>query len=210
MTNKTSGWNYGWDAGFAFQINQSNFLNVNYYSEINFSKLTGYSQQSNVYQANFSDNLVVPATWTLNLVHKPTSLWTVVETFRYIQWSVEKNFELINSAEGNIIFPLNYNDSWSAQLATRYQVSEKWGVGIAAEYDSSPQSTAFRPIALPATSITLLGASLDYALTSQWSAKLQYAYIFANPEINQAGPPAQLGHVNIGVNAVDLGVAWKI
>ena len=210
MTNKTSGWNYGWDAGLAFQINQSNFLNANYYSEINFSNLTGYSQQGNVKHANFSDNLVVPATWTLNLVHKPTSLWTVVETCRYIQWSAEKNLALVNSAGGNIIFPLNYNDSWSAQLATRYQVSEKWGVGIAAEYDSSPQSTAFRPIALPATSITLLGTSLDYALTSEWSAKLQYAYIFANPEINQAGPTPQLGHVNIGVNIVDLGIAWKI
>ena len=210
MINKSSGWSYGWDAGLALQINPSNFLNVSYYSKINFEHLSGYSQRGNLSQTNFSDNLVIPTIYTLNLVHKPTSLWTVVETLRYIQWSEEHNLMLTNSAAGNITFPLNYNDTWSVQVATRYQLFDDWGVGIAAEYDSNPQSTAYRPIALPATSVVLLGGSIAYALNTKWSAKLQYAYLFANPEINQSGPPTQFGHVKIGVNIVDFGVAWKI
>jgi long-subunit fatty acid transport protein len=210
MTNKTTGLNYGWDVGLAWQINNHNFLNLSYYSKINFSKLTGYSQQGNVYNANFSDNLIIPATWTVNLIHTPIESWTFIETFRFIQWNAERDLTLVNSAVGDIFFPLFYNNSWAIQIAARYQFLEKWGAALAVEYDSNPQSIAFRPIALPATDTTLVGAALDYAMTAQWTAKLQYAFIFAKPGINQAGPPVQLGHVTIGVNVIDFGLSWKI
>ena len=210
MVNKSAGLNYGWDTGLAYKLNKTNFLSVSYYSEIKFDHLAGYSQQGPVYQPNFSDNITFPATWTLNLVHQPTSLWTIVETVRYIQWSVEQDLTLTNSAGGNISLPLNYNDSWSALLGTRYQLFEHWGLGLAAEYQSNPQSTTFRPIALPTASLVILGASIDYALSSQWTAKLQYAYGFTNPEINRTTPVVQQGHINIGVNILDLGLTWKV
>lgn len=209
MFNQSSAWGYGWDTGLALQLNKSNFLNLSYYSEINFTHLAGVSQLGNLYRPDFSDNLIIPTTYTLNLVHKPTELWMLFETIRYIQWSQEQNLLLKNSVAGDLFFPLNYNDSWSLQIASRYQILEDWGLGVAAEYESSPQSVAFRPIALPATSITLLATSIEHTISKQWSAKLQYAYVFADPRINQAGPTPQNGHVKIGVNIVDFGVTWK-
>ncbi len=210
MVNQSSSWGYGWDVGAAITLNDSNFLNFSYYSEINLPRMTGYSQWGSVYQSSFSDNVVLPATWTLNLVHLLTPKWTVLETVRYVQWSKERDLTLMNTAIGTLFFPLNYNDNWSGMVAARYQWNDKWGISAAVEYATNPQPTAFRPIALPACAVTIVGGGIEYALTSRWTAQFRYGYAFANPEINQQLPVPQLGHVDIGVNILDLGVTWKV
>ena len=115
-----------------------------------------------------------------------------------------------NSTLGDQLFRLNYRDTWNGILTARYQLFDFIGVNLTAEYDTSPQSIVNRPIAYPASSSMIVGGGFDYALSKQWCAQFQYAYLFANPAIKQMGPPQQTGHVKIGINMVDLGLVLKI
>lgn len=208
--NISQGWGYGWDAGIVFKMNEFNTFNFSYYSKINFPRLKGTSTLGNTQNLNFSDNLVAPTTFTLNAMHQITPEWSLSETARFVLWSQEKNLTLTNSVAGDITIPLNYNDIWSLMLATRYQISEHWAGGAVVEYQGNAQSIAYRPIVLPTTDIVIGGVMLDYAASAEWSAQLRYAYVYANTGIEQAGPPVQSGHVNIGVNIMDIGLTWKM
>jgi long-chain fatty acid transport protein len=208
--NKSSGWGYGWDVGLAIKMNEFNTFNLSYYSAIDFTPLHGVSTKGSIYRSDFSDNLVAPATFTFNLTHDVTPAWTLSETARYVRWGDEKSITLRNSANGNVVLPLFYNDIWSLMLSAKHQFSEDLAIGAIVEYDGSAQDIAYRPISLPVTSLIIGGLSLDYAISSQLSTKLQYAFVYANPKIVQEGPPSQVGRVNIGVNVIDLGFTWKM
>jgi long-chain fatty acid transport protein len=208
--NISRGWGYGWDAGLVFKLDEFNKFSFSYYSRIDFPRLKGTSTLGNIQNLNFSDNLVAPTTFTLNAMHQVTPEWSLSETARFVLWGQEKNLTLTNSAAGDVTIPLNYNDIWSLMLATRYQFSERWAWGGVIEYQGNAQSIDYRPIVLPTTDLVIGGVMLDYAASSQWSAQLRYAYVYANTGIERAGPPTQSGHVNIGVNIMDIGLTWKM
>lgn len=208
--NKTHGWRFGWDTGIEIILNDSNFLDFTYYSKINFEQLTGYSQYGNLYQGNFSDNLVIPDTYILNLTHKLAEHWFVFETLRYISWSEANYLALRNSALGTYTVPLNYNDSGTFAIGTRYEWQENWSALVFVEYQTSPQSTQYRPLGLPASALSVLGGSIDHRFSQYWTLNLHYTYVFANPPIDQAGPPIQNGHMAINVTILDIGLTWKI
>jgi len=208
--NIARGWGYGWDAGLFFKLDDFNKISFSYYSRIYFPRLSGVSILGNIVDSNFSNNLVAPTTFTLNAMHQVTPKWSFSETARFVLWSQEKNLTLTNSAAGDVTIPLNYNDIWSLMLTTRYQFSDRWAWEGVVEYQGNAQSIDYRPIVLPTTDLVIGGVMLDYAASSQWSAQLRYAYAYANTGIEQARPPAQSGHVNIGVNIMDIGLTWKM
>lgn len=209
LYTKTSGWAYGYDLGVSWKVNQFNTISLSYYSLLNFTPLTGNSYLQSMSTTNMYLNINLPPTYTLNLTQNATPEWTFIEIFRYVQWSVERNLTLSNTVAGELFFPLNYQDVWSALLLARYQWTDALGVGVIAAHDTSPQTTAFRPIALPAASLNFIGGNMDYAISPQWSTKIQYTYAFTNPAINQSGVYRQIGHEPIGISIFDLGVTWK-
>jgi long-subunit fatty acid transport protein len=170
------------------------------------------STRGSIIRTDFSDNVIAPATFTLNLIHHVTSEWTLAETARFVWWSAEKNLFLKNSADGDVFIPLNYQDIWSFMWAARYQFSERVALGGVAEYVANAQSVVYWPSVLPTTSLLVGGAMLEVAFSSELSALLRYAYayVYGNPKIDQVGPPRQLGRVNVGVNVIDLGFTWKM
>lgn len=210
VINKSQGWQYGWDAGIAIQLNKTNFLNFSYYSKINFDQLTGYSQQGVVRQNNFSNNVVIPDTYTLNLTHLLSETWLIFETIHYIQWSEANYLAMRNSAIGSFTIPLNYHDSASFLIGARHQLREKWSITGIVEYQTSPQSTQYRPIGLPTSALTVIGADLEHTFHQNWTVDLRNTYIFANPPIHQSGPPLQNGQMAINVIIIDAGLTWKI
>ncbi|MDF1684948.1 MAG: outer membrane protein transport protein [Legionellaceae bacterium] len=208
--NISQGWGYGWDAGLVFNLDELNTLDFSYYSRIGFPRLKGKSILGEMSTSNFSSNLVAPTTFTLNAMHQITSKWLLSETARFVLWGQEKNLTLTNAVAGNIKIPLDYQDIWSLMLASKYQFSEHWTGEGQIEYQGNAQSIAYRPIVLPTTDLVIAGFILDYVASSQWSAQMRYHYVYANTGIEQAGPPTQSGHVNIGMNIMDIGVTWKM
>lgn len=211
ITNKGHGWAYGWDAGLNYVINKTTFANLSYYSKISHTHITGRSTWGPV-ATHFSANyFIIPSVLTLNLVHLITKSWVLSATGRYMHWSDERTLQLFNTAIGNLFLPLHYNDSWSAQLATRYQLREQWAIKGAVVYGSSPQPTAYRPIALPSYEEVTLGAGVEYAINKCWSAQAFYAHVFSHPPINTTGVTGPiLGNVKLNVDVFDFNVTWKI
>lgn len=210
MFNRSQGLGYGWDAGIAFKLNDSNHMSFSYYSAIYFKQLKGTSQQGSNYRSDFSNNLLAPATYTFNAVHQLNSKWLISETARFVQWAQMENLVMTNSVDGNTITRLNYNDVWSLMGVLRYQGNEHWAGEGLLEYVANVQSKRYRPIALPATAVLVGGGMLEYMASSQWSVQMRYAFVYGGPDIEQNGPPSQLGHINIGVNIVDLSLTWKM
>ncbi len=208
--NKSQGFGYGWDVGLTVQLSESNLLAMSYYSQIDFKHLRGTSTRGSLYRGDFSDDVIAPATFTLNLVHHVTSEWTLAETARFVWWSAEKGLLLKNSVDGDVFLPLNYEDIWSFMWAVRYQCSEHLALGGVAEYVANAQSVYYRPIVLPTASLLVGGALLEYHFSSEVNGVLRYAFAYANPKIDQPGPPLQQGRVNVGVNVIDLGFTWKM
>jgi long-chain fatty acid transport protein len=215
VLNKGYSWAYGWDVGLSYVLSKrtSTSLNLSYYSEIDHNKIRGPSYWGPFTTRN-QLNLVIPGTFTANLSHSMTSSWVLNATGRYIQWYREKNLQITNSALGGgttVFVPLNYKNSWNAQLATRYQLSQKWAARLFAQYERNPQPLRFRPIGLPTDRLWILSGGMDYAISKKFTAQLTYLHVFSHPPINTVGPVGPtMGNVKIGVNVIDLGFVLNL
>ena len=210
MTNKTQGWSYGWDAGLYADLDDVNALSFTYTSLIHFNHLTGFSQLADVYRGDFSDNLIIPPFFLFSAIQQLNERWRLSESARFTSWSNVQVLQFTNSAIGDRVFKLNYQDTWSAMFMAHAQWVESLGVNMTLEYDMSPQSIINRPIVYPTTRVAVVGGGFDYRLSPQWQIQCQYAFLFANPAIRQFGPLVKNGHVNVQMNMLDFGVVWTL
>ena len=214
LSNRASGWAYGWDAGVFYALSQTTFASLSYYSQMNHED-TGTSTWGPFSTNNYRANIVLPATTSLNLVHLLSQKWVLSGTLRYIQWKAYQNIYNQNTAlpvnSGLLVLPLGYHNSWSGQLATRYQVNERWAVKGALEYDSNLQPLIYRPLGQPADQLGLIAFGGEYAFNKEWSASLVYIHGFSNPKLQNMGPIGPVdGRVKINANVVSMNLTWNI
>lgn len=214
LSNRASGWAYGWDAGIFYALTQTTFASLSYYSQMNHED-TGTSTWGPFSTDNYRANVVLPATTSLNIIHLLSKQWVLSATLRYIQWKPYQHIYQYNTAlpvnSGFLDFPIFYKNSWSGLLASRYQINEHWAVKGALEYDSNLQPLIYRPLGMPADQIGLIAAGGEYAFTKQWSGSLVYIHGFSNPKLQNIGPIGPVnGHVRINGNSVALSVTWNI
>ncbi|STX27688.1 outer membrane protein [Legionella beliardensis] len=211
VANKASNWAYGWNAGISYALSKVTILNASYYSKINHIT-PGTSAWGPFFSADFSSNLILPATYTLNLIQIFPPKWALSGIVRFLEWKPYKEIFMKNLATSRtLIFPANYNNSWSAAAFANYTLNDKWQFRGGFQYESSPQSIAFRPVGLPTYSNRLILTGIEYAFKKNWSAQLLYGYGFTNPPINTRGSNGPVrGRINIDANIVDLSLKWKV
>lgn len=211
LVNKGEDWAYGYALGLSYTLNPATFVNLSYYSQLNFR--INKSIWGPFVSPDFSATFSLPAIYTLNVIHMLNKKLTLSATARYFRWDVEQFLILKNTAVGGATFtiPLHYNNSWSGQLAGRYQLTDKWALDGSVIYESSPQSTAFRPPGLPAYSIWIFGLGPEYAINKALSVKLLYAHGFSNPPINTTGAAGPIvGNIWGNGDLIDLSLTYHM
>ncbi len=211
MTNKVDSWAYGWDAGLFYVITPATFLNFNYYSKITHHS-NGTSAWGPLKTNKFESDVFLPATWIVNLVQMLNPVWALSGTIRYAQWNTNRFLVLQNTAVGNITIPTHLYNNASYQLATHYQLNEKWGVLGAFDYEPNVQPTWTRNPALPTYTRAIPAVGADYELTKGLKAKLIYAHAISKPVINMfiaSGQHAQ-GHEYMNADVLDFSLTYDI
>lgn len=212
LTNKVSSWAYGWDVGLFYVVTPSTFLNLSYYSKI-VQHSRGTSTWGPLTNSSLSADVKLPATYIANVIQMLSAQWALSATVRYVQWNTLTTTVLQNTAVGvNINVPANFFNNVSTELATHYQINQKWGVLGAIDYEPNVQPTNTRNIGLPTYTRIIPAIGADYQLTKGLKAKLVYAYIYSRPPIAMKIPTGQSlqGRELVNANALDFSLTYDI
>lgn len=211
MTNKASSWAYGWDAGLFYVFSPATFLSVNYYSQI-IQHASGYSKWGFIENNSLSADVKLPATTIVNLIHMLSPKWALSGTVRYAQWDTLRYTVLQNTALGGatITVPDHFFNNFSYELATHYQLNEKWAVLGAVDYEPNVQPTFTRNIGLPTYTRYIPAIGAEYNVTKNFKFKAIYAHPFSHAPINMNIPVVGTlqGTDNVNVNVIDLSLTY--
>jgi long-subunit fatty acid transport protein len=212
MTNKADSWAYGWDAGLFYVITPATYLNLSYYSAI-VHHTGGVSAWGPLVNNHLSADVKLPATTIVNLIQMLSPVWALSGTVRYSKWDPVRFTVLQNTAAGiTITVPDHFYNNVSLEIATHYQVNQKWGVLGAIDYEPNIQPTYTRNPGLPTYNRFIPAVGAEYEITKGLKAKLAYAHVFSKPPINMSISTGQhiQGHDYLNVDAVDFSLNYDV
>ncbi len=212
MTNKADSWAYGWDAGLFYVMTPATFLNLSYYSQI-IQHATGVSNWGPLTNNSLSADVKLPATYIGNIIQMLSPIWALSATVRYTQWDILRYTVLQNTALGaTITVPDHFYNNISTELATHYQINNKWGALAAIDYEPNVQPTYTRNVGLPTYTRIYPAIGAEYELAKGLKAKFIYSHIFAKPPINMSiatGEHIQ-GHDYLNADAFDFSINYDV
>lgn len=213
LVNKADSWAYGWDAGLFYVITPATFLNLSYYSKI-VQHASGKSTWGPFTNNRLSADVKLPATYIANIIQMISPLWALSASIRYVQWDTVTYTVLQNTAlaGATITVPDLFFNNVSAQLATHYQINNKWAVLGAIDYEPNVQPTATRNVGLPTYTRVIPAIGGEYELTKGLKAKLIYAHAFSKAPIDMSIATGQHmhGHDYVNVDAVDFSINYDV
>lgn len=211
MTNKAESWAYGWDAGLFYVVTPATFLNLSYYSKI-VQHAKNASNWGPITNSSFSADVKLPATYITNVIQMLSPIWALSATVRYSQWDTVRYLVLQNTAVGIITISEFLYNNISTELATHYQINNKWGVLGAIDYEPNMQPTYTRNPGLPSYTRVTPAVGADYELCKGVKAKLLYAHVFSKPRIDMfssSGTHIQ-GHDYLNADAIDFSITYDV
>ena len=211
LTNKASSWAYGWDVGLFAVITRATFLNLSYYSPI-VQHLSGVSTWGSIENNNFSADLKLPATYIANLIQMLSPRWALSGTIRYSVWNKTEYLVLQDTASGNLTIPLHYYNNVSTELATHYQINDKWAVLGALDYEPSIQHIDYMNPGLPAYTRYISAVGAEYEFIKGLKGKLVYAYVWQRAPIDLTIPPGvtMQGTERLHANSLDFSLSYDV
>lgn len=212
MANKADSWGTGWDVGLFYALTPATFLNLSYYSLI-VQHAKGESDWGPLANTSFSADVKLPATWIVNGIQMLSPIWALSGTVRYTQWNTLRYTVLQHTAAGiTITVPDHFYNNASYELATHYQLSNKWGALAAFDYEPNVQPTFTRNIGLPTYTRYIPAVGAEYEMTKGLKAKLIYAHVFSRAPINMSiatGSHIQ-GTEHVNADAIDFSLTYDV
>lgn len=211
MVNNADSWAYGFDLGIFYVITKATFLNLAYYSKI-VQHAGGVSTWGPLTNNHFSADVKLPATTIANLVQMLSPVWALSGTIRYTQWNTVRFLTLQNTAIGTLTVPEHLYNNFSYELATHYQVNQKWGAIGALDYEPTMQPTFTRNPGLPSYTRWIAAVGGDYEIVKGLKAKLVYAHVISKPPIDmRISTGARItGHDYLNVDALDFSITYDV
>jgi long-chain fatty acid transport protein len=212
LTNKAESWAYGWDIGLFYVATPATFLNLSYYSKI-VQHANGASKWGPFTNNSLSADVKIPATYIANVVQMLCPVWALSATVRYAQWDTLRYTVLQNTAVGvTITVPDQFFNNVSTELATHYQINEKWGVLGAIDYEPNVQPTATRSVGLPTYTRYIPAVGAEYELSKGLKAKLVYAHVFSSPPIDMTISTGFHihGHEYVNADVFDFSINYDV
>ena len=212
LVNRADSWAYGWDIGLFYVIRPSTFLNLSYYSKI-IQHAEGVSTWGPLTNNGLSADVKIPATYIANIVQMLSPVWALSATVRYSQWETLRYTVIQDTALGaTVTVPDLFFNNVSTELATHYQINDKWGTLAAIDYEPNVQPTATRSVGLPTYTRIIPAVGAEYALSKGLKAKLIYAHVFSKPPIDMSIATGQHihGHEYVNADAFDFSINYDV
>ena len=220
MVNRTSSFGLGYNLGFYYVINPTNFLGLTYYSTIRQNSY-GSSQLLNNINTNLQFDFNFPATTVLSYVHIFSQTWLANIKVFVTEWDVNQ-FAIFRNTSAppplnpDFAFRMGFRKSAAILGALRRQCTEKLGLTAIGMVDYGPERDAFRPLNFPSDTQYFIGMAGDYKVTKSTTVELLYGYGFEdtilNNHVRMGGQaiPFTTGRVHIYANIIDLKLKVKI
>lgn len=214
LKNPTSSFALGFNAGFYYLINQTNFLGLAYYSSTN-QKTRGSSYLADRVNTHLAIDLKLPSTTVLNYVHLFNQSWLLNLRAFYTEWSTMQYAFVNNTAAPppvgpNFIFPMRYRNSPAIAAAVRNQFKEKLGLTLIGMVDKGPEHNNLRTILFPSDVQYFAAIAADYKATKNATIELLYGHGYSstrlanNISLNNQTFPFTTGKIHINANLIDL------
>lgn len=233
--NVGTSWGYGYHLGALYQFTPQTRLGVAYHSKIT-HHLQGTSKflgpLANDLSGGFQDSThlrshaTLPATTTLSLFHTVNSLWDVMGTVIYTQWSEFSNLVLQNVAGVNnsvstnsllVTIPEHYRNTWNYSVGANYHANEQWILKGGVGFDESPTSNTYRNLQLPDSDRVAVALGTHYQASQALGFDAGWTHFFKmNTRINNLSQPfgdqtsLTNGSVQGSADVFGLQVKWDI
>ncbi|MEZ8143419.1 aromatic hydrocarbon degradation protein [Enterovibrio norvegicus FF-454] len=185
---------WGWQAGAAWQINDTNRIGFNYRSEVELN-LEGHAEglAFNLYNGGTSPltdmvqyagsmGLTLPATAELASFHQLTDKVAVHASVNWTDWStfekLEANIPSL-SVPSQIVKQENWKDNYRFAVGATYQLNDKTQLRSGVAYDMAAVDDANRTITIPETDRLWLSLGAGYAWSQNLTLDAGFTYIFA-------------------------------
>ncbi|EEX91774.1 aromatic hydrocarbon degradation membrane protein [Vibrio orientalis CIP 102891 = ATCC 33934] len=176
---------WAWQAGTAWQINESNRVGFTYKSEVDLT-LEGHANGFGFNPANpmakkaGSMNLALPATAELATYHQLNDKLAVHTSINWTDWSsFEKLVADFPGEDSSLIKEENWEDNMRYAIGATYQVDAKLTLRTGLAYDESAVSEEHRTATIPETDRTWLSVGAGYQWSEQLNFDAGFTYILA-------------------------------
>ncbi len=218
---KGDSWEMGWNAGFLYDINDTNRVGVSYRSSIkhHVSGDANYSLNSalqpfangatagsgfNILQdTSLKANAELPETFSLSYVSEITPKWTALFDWTWTGWS--KLDSIVIRQSGGVpgqeaTLDLEYDDTNRFSAGINYQFNEKLILRTGVAYDQTPiHSAETRTARIPGNNRRWASLGAGYAFSPEWTVDLAYSHLFmSDSDINNNGGASSSGSTLIG------------
>ncbi len=200
-------WEYGYNLGVLYELNERTRLGVIYLSETDLE----FSGDLKVDPAGISvgSDTEIPLAQMVRggVYHELNDKWALVGSFGWEDWSVMDDL-LISTEQGTSSLPRRWHDTWHYAGGIHYKPVERWLLRAGFSYDTSPVDSADRTPDMPIDNQVryAIGFQYNYSKTVMFGASFEYAD-FGNGKINRPLFKGDYEDNDIYVAAVF--VSWK-
>lgn len=213
VINKTSAWAYGWDAGLFYSLDKKNNISFAYFSGLKpHFKGTSSSSALGISQWHTEDNINLPATYFLGLVHIFDEKRVGFIRVYYSTWNNIRTVIFNNVVgAGQIPFVLNYRNTFDLQVGGGYQFKPKWSFIGAFIFDSPAANRRSRVALFPSAKVYVGVVGLSYDFNKTTNIQALYGSAFVNTALDH--PLDQFltfGTLRVNANTLDIRLTYKI
>ncbi|WP_163390897.1 outer membrane protein transport protein [Enterovibrio norvegicus] len=183
MEGEDTAW--GWQAGAAWQINESNRIGFNYRSAVDLNlegHATGLSFGTTTGELPGSMELGLPATAEIASFHQITEKVAVHASVNWTDWSEFEKLEAnvpSFSSDLQMVKEENWRDNYRVAVGATYQLNDKTELRSGVAYDTSAVDDANRTITIPETDRLWLSLGAGYKWSKNLTLDAGFTYIFA-------------------------------
>ena len=213
LVNKSTNSAVGFNVGATYLINQTNFIDLTYYSKIR-QNTKGTSELGPLISNNLLFSFTMPATTVLSYVHLFTPKWLLNLKIYQSEWDANQTVRFLNTAApapaNHFSFSMDFDKAYAYVGALRNQYTEKLGLTLVGMVDDGPEQGHLRNLMFPTYIQYFVGIAGDYHVTAKTSLELLYGQVFSSPPmfnrvvVNNESIPFTTGNVRIRASVLDL------
>ncbi|MCL1039656.1 outer membrane protein transport protein [Shewanella submarina] len=179
---------FGWQAGAAWQINDSNRIGVSYRSAVDLdlegdANGLGFDPKDPRKAYSGAMELSLPATAEIASFHQLSDKFAMHASINWTDWS---SFEKLEakipsiSAQPILVKQENWKDNYRFALGATYQLTDKSALRAGVAYDTAAVDDEYRTATIPEVDRLWLSAGYGYQLSDNLDLDFGVTYIFAD------------------------------
>ncbi|TAK89829.1 MAG: transporter [Burkholderiaceae bacterium] len=213
---------YGYNLGLLLTPATGTQIGLHYRSAIKYD-LRGradFAAPLTAFSADVSVSLKVPESYSLSMIQKLDTQWTVMADATRTNWSSVPELRIVNANTGATIgsaIALNWKDTWRFSLGANYALNDKTTLRMGIAYDQAPAPDTAHTIArLPDGDRTWLSFGGQYKIQPKLKLDVSYCYIHfktahmdSTSLTNSAGNGRLVGDFNSTINVLSAQLNYQ-